>query len=191
MPINRIVATPRGKAAIAAAVMAAAAAGYGVIPGATPDDVLLARTALVRPWEGRELRAYLDRIAEPDVWTVCDGDTIDVKPNMLETPAGCDARLDRRLMQYRAKLVKCFDGWEAAPLSWRASTLSLAYNAGTGAACTSSSARLAREKRWRESCEAATAFNKAGGKMVAGLVVRREMGDRTRVGEAEICVSGI
>jgi GH24 family phage-related lysozyme (muramidase) len=182
-------ATPRGKAAIAAAIIAAAAAYASYNP--TPDDVILARTALVRPWEGRELRAYLDRIAEPDVWTVCDGDTIDVKPNMLETPEGCDKRLDKRLMQFRAKLVKCHAGWEKYPLSWRAMMLSLSYNAGPGAGCSSTAANLGRQGRWYESCLAATKWNKAGGKMVMGLVYRREMGDATRIGEAELCVSGL
>lgn len=39
--------------------------------------------------------------------------------------------------------------------------------------------------------EAATVFNRVGGRMVIGLVNRREMGDPSRIGEAELCVSGL
>lgn len=45
--------------------------------------------------------------------------------------------------------------------------------------------------QYRKGCEAQTAWNKAGGQVVRGLVNRREMGDAQRLGEAELCVSGI
>jgi GH24 family phage-related lysozyme (muramidase) len=44
---------------------------------------------------------------------------------------------------------------------------------------------------WRKACEAQTAWNKAGGQVVGGLIKRREMGDAQRAGEAEVCVSGL
>ncbi|MNW16158.1 hypothetical protein D3C71_2149160 [compost metagenome] len=50
---------------------------------------------------------------------------------------------------------------------------------------------MAKVGKYRESCEAATAWNKAGGKVLRGLVLRREMGDEKRIGEAELCVSGL
>jgi GH24 family phage-related lysozyme (muramidase) len=172
-------------------MVATATAGWALIPGATPDDVVLARTALVRPWEGRELKAYYDTVAYPPVWTICDGDTQNVRAGMVETPEGCDKRLDRRLMAFRKKLVQCHPHFDIAPLSWRASMNSLTYNAGPVAGCTSTAATLGRQNRWYDSCIAATAWNRAGGKMIAGLVARREMGDRWRIGEAELCVSGL
>lgn len=172
-------------------MVATATAGWSLIPGATPDDVVLARTALVRPWEGRELKAYYDTIANPPVWTVCDGDTKNVRPGLVETPEGCDKRLDERLKQFRKPLVKCHPDWEHAPLSWRASMLSLTYNAGVQAGCASTAAKLGRQNKWLESCEAATVWNRAGGKVIAGLVARREMGDRWRIGENELCVAGL
>lgn len=191
MPINRIAPTARGKAAIASALLMAAGAGWGLVPGATPPEVILARTTLVRPWEGRELRAYFDQIAKPPVWTVCDGDTKHVTPNMLETPEGCDKRLDERLAEFVKPLRKCFPNWDSAPISWRAMEISLSYNAGVGAGCNSTAAALGRNGRFHESCLAATAYNRAGGKIIVGLVKRREMGDATRIGEAELCESGL
>jgi GH24 family phage-related lysozyme (muramidase) len=189
MPINRILPTRRAKAAIAA-VVAACVGGYAMLPGgAVADDVLLASTALVRPWEGRELRAYRDIVG---VVTICDGDTENVHMGMVETPAGCDARLQKRLIKdFKPGLQKCIANYDAKPLSWRAMMISLSYNVGTGAACQSRAAAFGRAGEYHDSCIAATAFNKAGGKMVAGLVKRREMGDASRIGEAELCVSGL
>ncbi|MND71481.1 Phage lysozyme [compost metagenome] len=69
--------------------------------------------------------------------------------------------------------------------------ISGAYNFGVGGMCGSSAARLAKAGQYRQACEAQTAWNKAGGRVVNGLVNRREMGDAQRIGEAELCVSGL
>lgn len=194
MATIRLTPTKRARAAIAAVLLSAGAGGtVALMPGAAPlpDDVALAVTVLVKPWEGRSLTAYLDTIAQPPVWTICDGDTNGVRPGMVETPAGCDRRLATRIVRdYRSKLVACIPNWSAAPVSWRAMMDSLAWNIGAGAACRSTAARLGRAGRWLESCTAATAFNRAGGRMVVGLARRRGMGDATRIGEGELCVSG-
>lgn len=194
MPVNKIRPSKRAGAALAA-VMAATVSGYvALFPGEKPvhDDVALASTYLVQPWEGRALVAYLDKLAKPPVWTICDGDTTNVKPGMIETPEGCNKRLATKMEKnYRPPLVKCVDGWDRKPLSWRGMMISLAWNIGTGAACSSTAAKLGRLGQYRASCEAATAFNKAGGRVYIGLVNRREMGDKTRIGEAELCVTGL
>ena len=195
MATLRITASKRARAAIAAVALAASAGGTVLLmPGASPvpDDVALAVGVLVKPWEGRSLTAYLDAIARPPVWTICDGDTTNVKPGTVETPAGCDKRLATKIARdYRAKLVTCIPNWTAAPLSWRAMMDSLAWNIGPGAACGSTAARLGRAAHWQESCVAATAFNRAGGRMVVGLARRRGMGDAGRIGEGELCTSGV
>jgi len=200
MPINKLRATPRAKALIAS-IVAATVAGYVTIFPGQPkvhDDVALAiKTAT--PWEGRALVAYLDRIAKPPVWTVCDGDTDDVRPGLVETPAGCDQRTAIKMeKRYRPALVACIADWDKQPLSWRGMMLSLSWNIGTGGACGSTAARIvndATRRGWHpdyaQSCKAATAFNKAGGRMIIGLAKRREMGDASRIGEGELCVSGI
>ncbi|SCM80016.1 Lysozyme [uncultured Pleomorphomonas sp.] len=195
MATVKLAPSKRAKAAIAAIVLAAGASGtVALFPGEkpVPDDVALAVQVLVKPWEGRSLTAYLDKIAKPPVYTICDGDTANVRPGMVETPAGCDKRLATRLVRdYRAKLVACIPNWGKAPLSWRAMMNSLSWNIGAGAACGSTAARLGRAGRWLESCVAATAFNRAGGRMVVGLARRRGMGDAARIGEGELCASGV
>lgn len=195
MATIKLAPTRRARAAIAAVLLSAGAGGtLALMPGAAPvpDDMALAVTVLVKPWEGRSLRAYLDTVAKPPVWTICDGDTKGVRPGMVETAAGCDRRLASRIVRdYRARLVACVPNWPAAPLSWRAMMTSLAWNIGVDAACRSTAARLGRAGRWLESCTAATAFNRAGGRMVIGLANRRGMGDATRIGEGELCASGL
>ncbi|WP_166096864.1 lysozyme [Rhizobium flavescens] len=192
MPIHKITSSRRAKALIAG-VVAISAGGMATIFGGyrVPDDVALA-VKIIQPWEGRSLAAYYDRLAKPPVWTICDGDTDNVRPGMVETPAGCDKRLAVKLVRdYRPPVAACVGSWEDRPLAWRGAMLSLAWNVGIGATCRSTAVRLAKAGKYRESCEAASAFNKAGGKRLDGLVNRREMGDAQRVGEAETCVSGL
>lgn len=191
MPIKPVKPSARGRAALAAVMTVSTLIGgvYYVRQGETPAAVELAATALIRPWEGRELRAYRDVVG---VWTICDGDTENVKSGMVETPAGCDKRLRKRLMKdFYPALKKCISGFERKLVSWQAMMLSLSYNVGHGAACRSTAARLGRNNQYVESCKAATAFNKAGGRLWIGLVNRREMGDKSRLGEAELCLSGV
>ena len=195
MPIHKLRPTKRASAAIAAVLTAATATGgYVLLPGGekVPPAVALAADTLIEPWESVALRAYLDRLAKPPIWTVCAGDTANVSPGMVETPAGCDRRLARRLIrEFYPGLQQCIPGFDRKPVAWAAMMISLAWNIGIKAACNSTAARLGREGKYRESCNAATAFNKAGGRMLIGLVKRREMGDASRLGEGELCVTGV
>lgn len=195
MPTKPLRPSKRASTAIAAVLATATAAGgYILLPTGerVPPAVVLAMEALIPPWESEELRAYLDKIAKPPVWTICAGDTENVRPGMVETPAGCAKRLRVRLIRdYYQPLTRCIAGFDKAPASWGAMMISLAWNIGAGGACKSTAARLGREGKFRESCDAATAFNRAGGKVIRGLVLRREMGDAKRIGEGEMCVSGL
>lgn len=193
MPITRIRSSGRARAAIAA-VVAMATGGYILAPDGShvSPAVALASKTLVQPWEGRALHAYLDTVAKPPVYTICDGDTQNVHRNTVETPAGCDRRLQRRMTkEFEPALQECVEGFPEKPVSWQAMMLSLAWNIGTHAACKSKAAEYGRRGLYMASCVAATAFNKAGGRIIIGLVKRREMGDAQRIGEAELCVSGL
>lgn len=193
MPINKIVPSKRAAKLLAGVVAAATAGMVAIFPGqpVVHDDTALA-IKIMQPWEGRHLVAYLDTLPTKPVYTICDGDTTNVRKGMVETPAGCDKRTAGKLERdYRPYLVKCVANWDKAPLSWRGSMLTLSWNVGVGATCNSTAVKLAKAGKYRESCEAATAFNKAGGKTLRGLVNRREMGDATRPGEAEVCVTGL
>lgn len=125
--------------------------------------------------------AYRDLIG---VWTLGYGDTQNVMPGQMLTEAEAVERLIKRVVRdFEPKVMECGDG-AAMPDGVFASHISLAYNIGTGAYCSSTTARRARAKDYKGSCVALTWFNKAGGRVVKGLVSRREK-------ERAICADGI
>ncbi|MBX4911381.1 glycoside hydrolase family protein [Rhizobium bangladeshense] len=204
MPINKIVATKRGKAAIAAAIIAAAVGGWqsqrDTTPTVLPPAVILATDELIFPWEGMVLQAHWDRFAK--IYDICAGLTrINGKPvtaNMRFTRQQCVQMTREQIYHdYYLPLVKQVPGFVNFPVGVQAAMLSGAYNFGVGSVASrkgmagSSATRYHMAGEYRKGCEAQTAFNKAGGVVVDGLVKRREMGDAQRKGEAEICVSGL
>ena len=151
------------------------------LAGATAA-VVLSISALIKPWEGLELRAYPDIIGK---WTACYGETKGIRPGMTFTRKECEDKLLTRVVNdYYRPLTQCIPGFDQKPLGWQASSISVTYNIGVSAACKSTAARLAREGKMRESCEAWTRFNRAGGKVVKGLVNRRNA-------EFKVCVEGL
>lgn len=198
MPINKIVATKRGKAAIAAALIAAAAGGWQSIkdtsPTVFPPAVILAQKALIETWEGVVLEAHYDPYAK--IYDICYGKTrLNGKPitkGMRFTKQQCADFLKQDLFnEYYLPLTKQVPQYVGFPVSVQASQLSGAYNFGVGGMVRSKAMEAAKQGKWREACEKQTAWNRAGGQVVQGLVKRREMGDAQRIGEAELCVSGI
>lgn len=216
MPINKIVSTKRGKAAIAVAMTAAIAGGWHRATDTSakvhPPAVILAKEALVKTWEGLVLTSHWDSFAK--IHDICFGKTrVNGKPvtaGMKFTRAECEQMLEDELYQdYYLPLTKKITGYTDFPVSVQAAQLSGAYNFGVGGMVGSSAATLAKDartltlksqidaanKKYWAACEAQTAWNKAGKganrKVVKGLVLRREMGDKQRIGEAELCVSGL
>ncbi|WP_192246027.1 lysozyme [Mesorhizobium silamurunense] len=212
MPIGKIAKTPRGKAAVAGAILFAASSGWtafitsqpdrqvvaiheAVAKGYTPPAVRLAVDKLIKPWEGLRLVAYQDSVK---VWTICWGETKGVKPGMRKTLEECDAMLiDRVTHDFYLPLVDGVKDYWQAPISVQSSMISGAYNFGVGSKkprrgqLGSRTADFVTQHQYLEACKAQTAFNKAGGIRLDGLVKRREMGDAQRLGEAELCVSGL
>lgn len=194
MPINKLRPTVRAKSAIAAVMALAISLGglwYVPTPGGKqyPAAVVLAAEYVVKGWEGLRLVAYRDIVG---VWTICYGETLGVRAGMSKTRPECEAMLYERLYRdFYIPITRCAAPLLAAPVSVQSAMLSGSFNFGVGAWCRSTASRNIREKQWRSACEAQTAFNRAGGKVIDGLVNRREMGDAQRIGEGELCVSGL
>ncbi|CAN7598356.1 lysozyme [Bosea sp. LjRoot237] len=152
--------------------------------------IALATTALIQPWEGLVLTSHWDRYAK--IWDICYGETKGITSGMVKTKAECEAMLTKRVYaDFYIPLTRCISGFADKPKSWQATTISLAYNVGTGAVCKSTAAKFAREGDYKQSCQAMTRFNRAGGQVVGGLVKRREYGDAERMGELELCLAGL
>lgn len=192
--MGKLFSSARARAAIASVMMLATLSGgiwYAKAPtGDTyPAAVVLAAEKLIKPWEQERTVAYLDSVRIP---TICFGETKGVKLGMRKTSTECNDMLYRRVYEdFYLPEMQCAAGFERAPVSVQASMISGGYNFGVTAWCRSTAARMIRAGRYRDACDAQTAFNRAGGEILTGLVRRREMGDAQRIGEGELCVSGL
>lgn len=126
------------------------------------------------------LKAYADIVG---VWTICDGDTKGVRRGMVETEAGCTARLERQLVAHAAPILKCVPGLKGRDNQLVAS-VSLAYNIGTAGFCRSTAARRFNAGNWRGGCDAFLMWDRAGGRSVRGLTLRRQR-------ERALCLKGL
>lgn len=142
---------------------------------------------LVAKWEGKENLAYLDTIAKPPIWTVCYGHTKTAYKGMYKTDAECQSLLRRELYVYRAKLKPYFTDEtlrKRLPLERNAAYTSFAYNVGVRGAGKSTSVRRLNKGDVSGACHAMMWWNKAGGRVVRGLVNRRTY-------ERDYCMVGV
>lgn len=142
---------------------------------------------LVAQWEGKENHAYLDRIASPPVYTVCYGETRGVKKGDYYTDAECTVMLRQGLMEYRRGLHQYFTAEtksERLPATRDAAYVSLAWNVGIRGAGKSTATRRLNAGNIAGGCQAITWWNRAGQRVVRGLVNRR-------ADEHRLCMVGV
>ncbi|WP_155846305.1 lysozyme [Agrobacterium sp. 10MFCol1.1] len=137
--------------------------------------------ALVGAWEGVKTVAYKDIVGVP---TVCFGETRGVKMGDRYTMDECRAMLGDALVEFETNMRKCLKAPDLIPDKPYTAFLSLSYNIGTGAFCGSTVARKANEGDLKGACNAIPAWNRAGGRVVKGLVNRRAE-------EQKICLEGV
>ena len=127
----------------------------------------------VGKWEGLRLTAYLDVIG---VWTVCYGETKGVRPGDSYTRAECDRMFAKELLGYRAGLHRYLTPEtlrSRLPPRRDVAFVSFAYNVGVAGAGKSTAVKRLNAGRISGACEALTWWNKAGGRVIRGLVNRR------------------
>jgi lysozyme len=137
-------------------------------------------TPFVSGWESGgtpRLVAYQDIVK---VWTICGGETLGVKPGMVETVAGCELREEAALIRHAEPVLACTPTLRARPNQLSAA-ISLAYNIGTAGYCRSTVARRFNAGDLPGGCDAFLMWNKAGGQVVRGL-------DRRRRAERDLCL---
>ena len=140
----------------------------GIAGALTVAGTLAVQT--VGGFEGLKLYAYRDVIG---VWTACYGETAGIRPGMKFDKATCDNLLVDSLVRHEKGMRACLKAPDALPVKVYVADLSLAYNVGIGAFCKSSIATLQNAGQIAASCERFPLYNKAGGKVVKGLVARR------------------
>jgi lysozyme len=136
--------------------------------------------------EGIEYKAYRDIAG---IWTICAGDTNDVRAGLIETPEGCWQRLEKQLVAHAGPVMSCTPRLKEDGRDWqRAAAVSLAYNIGVGAWCRSTADRRFDAGDWKGGCNAFLSWNKAR----VGGVLREVRGlTRRRQEERTVCLRGI
>jgi lysozyme len=134
--------------------------------------------------EGKENVAYLDRIAKKPTPTSCFGHTgTKVKVGHRYTDRECSVLLEGDMTREAVGVYQCGPAELAdRPQVWAAVT-DLAHNIGIAATCRSSAMRWFSAGRWRDGCGALAMFDKSGGKVRRGLVIRRQK-------EVALCMRG-
>lgn len=152
------------------------------VPGKAVGWAAAGAVAIAAPfiagWEGKRNDPYRDIVG---VWTVCYGET---RANMRRySDAECMEMLQRETGDFAEKVLQCTPSLQSRPYQLAAAT-SLAYNVGVGAYCRSTADRQFDAGDWRGGCDAILLWNKAGGRVVQGLVNRRKA-------ERQLCLQGL
>lgn len=129
--------------------------------------------------EGFVGRAYQDIVG---VWTIGFGTTQDVKPGDTIT---VEKALERKLedtRRFHEGMASCVTT-PITQLEYDA-YLSLAYNIGTQKFCGSTLVRKLNAGDYEGACKEILRWNRAGGRVVKGLMIRREA-------EYEKCMEGV
>lgn len=146
-------ASPQKRGLVAIIGAAAAAALYMLTPA----------------MEGTVYKTYRD---PANVLTYCTGATENAAWGKTYTPAECQAQLDRDLARHAEGISKCVK-LESMTIGQRVAFVDFAYNVGVGAFCGSTVARKANVGDLVGACNALMMWDKAGGKVLPGLVKRR------------------
>jgi lysozyme len=155
--------------------LVAARAGAPCLSPATHHRLIgKAGLALVKQFEGLRLTAYL---CPAKVWTIGYGSTgPHVKPGMVISEADAEALLCADLSRFEQAVAKATP---AATQPQFDAMVCLAFNIGIGGFLKSSVLRWHKTGEHRRAAEAFGLWNKAGGRVLPGLM-------RRRVAEAEL-----
>lgn len=124
---------------------------------------------LIKKFEGCRLSAYR---CPAGVWTIGYGHTKDVRQGQKITQTQAEEFLKEDLKIYEQAVDECVK----VPLSQNQfdALVSFCYNCGSGALRTSTLLRLLNEGNYSSAADQFLRWNKAGGKVLAGLSRRRE-----------------
>jgi lysozyme len=120
-------------------------------------------------WEGYSGTAYQDIV---NIWTIGFGTTAGVKKGQTIDPVKALQRKLTDVQKFEGALKQCIK----VPLHQHEydAYLSLAYNIGPTAFCNSTLVRKLNAEDYVGACQQILRWNKAGGKPVRGLTLRRE-----------------
>ncbi len=149
--------------ALGASVTVAAAGGY-----------------LVAPWEGESNTSYQDIVG---VYTICYGETKNVRPKEYRTDKQCEEGLAKELSKYNKEMKSYVN----VPLTQHEEIAytSLVWNIGITNFKNSTLLKKLNAGQKYEACSQILRWDYAGGKKVAGLTNRRQDEFKTCVGKRD------
>lgn len=150
--------------------------------GAAAAGIALA-VSMAAPAEGYRAYAYRDPVG---VLTYCYGETQGAKDAVGKkfTETECRALLTRRMAHYEQGNAACVAGYENLDVYVQGAFNDFSYNLGNGAFCRSTAAKLLRAGNVKGACMQMGKFIYAGGKVLKGLVKRRQL-------EQMYCLKGV
>lgn len=132
-------------------------------------DILV---SMLKGFEGCRLKAYQDIVG---VWTIGYGETLGVSQGMIWTQEYAEQRLKIRAGQFLiAVLHRCPQLYIESP-EMQAACASLSYNIGVGAFGASSVCSNTKRQLFPQAANSFLLWNKAGGRTVKGLTLRRQV----------------
>lgn len=121
--------------------------------------------------EGYREKAYIP--VPGDVPTIGFGDTHGVKPGDKTDPVRALIKLGKHISDAEASLRQCLGDVPMYQHEWDA-YVRLSINVGAGAVCKSSIKTKLQAGQYEAACRTILEFNKFQGKVLGGLVTRRE-----------------
>ncbi|WP_038995187.1 lysozyme [Pseudomonas putida] len=125
--------------------------------------------SLIKSFEGLRLQSYQDVVG---VWTIGYGTTRGIKPGMSITKDQAERMLANDVQRFEAEVERLVK----VPLTMNQcdALISFTYNLGSANLESSTLLRLLNRGNYAGAAEQFTRWNKADGKVLAGLVRRRE-----------------
>ena len=157
---------------------------YAYAAAPSEDDIIEEAVPFIASWEGKRNAAYKDIVG---VWTICYGSTRGVLPGMVLSDLECLELLDEEVREYKRGLYTYFtETTRQTRLSVERAVayISLAFNAGIRAVGRSTATKRLNAGDIAGGCQALTWWNKAGGRVIRGLVRRRSE-------EYALCMQGL
>lgn len=125
--------------------------------------------SLIKSFEGLRLQSYQDAVG---VWTIGYGTTRGIKPGMSITKEQAERMLANDVQRFEVEVERLVK----VPLTsnQRDALISFTYNLGAANLESSTLLRLLNRGDYAAAAEQLPRWNKAGGKVLPGLVRRRE-----------------
>ena len=135
--------------------------------------------SIVSHFEGKSNTSYLDPVG---IWTICYGEIKGVHRGDYKTDEDCLNSLAEELTEHHTKMMMHIK----TPISVKeeAAYLSFTYNVGAGAFSRSTLLKKLNSGKRSEACAQLLRWDKAGGKRLKGLTLRREA-------ENKLCLEGV